>query len=70
MANEEAVIQGIVIPKGTIVNISICSMHYDPEYWPDPDRFDPDRWVQAVDADSSTFNTFSVLHLPKHQGLT
>lgn len=32
-----------VIDKGTSVFIPIFGIHYDPTYYPDPYRFDPDR---------------------------
>ena len=60
MANEEAVIQGITIPKGMVVNLCVYGMHYDPEYWPDPDRFDPERWVQVMDLFVSSLHTISI----------
>lgn len=32
-----------VVRKGDHVYIPIIGIHYDPEIYPDPDRFDPDR---------------------------
>ncbi|XP_066295538.1 cytochrome P450 2U1-like [Branchiostoma lanceolatum] len=35
------------IPKGTQVLPNLYSLHMDPAYWPDPDRFDPERFLDA-----------------------
>ncbi|KAI8487043.1 cytochrome P450 2 sub U member 1 [Branchiostoma belcheri] len=35
------------IPKGTKVLPNLYSLHMDPVYWPDPDRFDPGRFLDA-----------------------
>lgn len=34
----------IVIDKGTRLLIPVHAIHHDPEYYPDPERFDPDRF--------------------------
>lgn len=34
----------IVIEKGTTVFIPVHAIHNDPEYYPNPDRFDPSRF--------------------------
>lgn len=32
------------IPEGTLVFIPTYAIHHDPEYYPEPDRFDPERF--------------------------
>src|SRR5262249_34972946 len=36
---------GYRIPAGTTIFLSQWVMHRDPRYYPDPQRFDPDRWL-------------------------
>jgi len=36
---------GFSIPKGSSVSIMNNVLHRDPEYFPDPEKFDPDRWL-------------------------
>ncbi|XP_019619638.1 PREDICTED: cytochrome P450 2D6-like [Branchiostoma belcheri] len=40
-------VQKYDIPKGTQVVLNLYSIHMDPAYWPDPDRFDPGRFLDA-----------------------
>jgi len=35
---------GPVIPKGHLMGMSPWATHRDGRYWPDPLRFDPERW--------------------------
>jgi len=35
---------GVAIPKGTTVFFAPLMLHRRPDLFPDPDRFDPDRW--------------------------
>uniref|UniRef100_A0A182MV04 Uncharacterized protein n=1 Tax=Anopheles culicifacies TaxID=139723 RepID=A0A182MV04_9DIPT len=34
----------IIIPKGATVSIPIVGLHHDPHFYPDPERFDPERF--------------------------
>ncbi|NXF72909.1 CP3AD protein, partial [Sclerurus mexicanus] len=37
-------INGVIIPKGTVVTIPPYVLHRNPEYWPEPDEFRPERF--------------------------
>lgn len=36
---------GYEFPRGTVVVVSPYTMHYRADVWPEPDRFDPDRFL-------------------------
>lgn len=40
------VADGRVIPKGTSITLSILDIHMDPEIYPNPEKFDPERFSQ------------------------
>jgi cytochrome P450 len=42
---EEVRLGDAVLPAGTEVILSPHTMHHDPAHFPDPERFDPDRWT-------------------------
>ncbi|XP_076416420.1 cytochrome P450 3A2-like isoform X5 [Peromyscus maniculatus bairdii] len=37
-------IGGVFIPKGSLVMVPIYALHHDPEYWPEPEEFHPERF--------------------------
>ncbi|GBM27679.1 Cytochrome P450 3A13 [Araneus ventricosus] len=36
---------GIIISKGTVVSVPVYAMQRDPQFFPNPEMFDPDRWT-------------------------
>lgn len=45
-------VDGRFIPEGTVVGVPAYAIHRNPEYFPQPDTFYPERWM-AVDASES-----------------
>ena len=46
---------GQVVPEGTIIDVPTWSLHRSPDLWPQPDHFNPDRFLgpAALDAERS-----------------
>lgn len=49
-ATTDDVLGGFVLPAGTLVIISPWVRHRDPSAWPEPDVFDPDRFLGGASA--------------------
>lgn len=39
------IVDGHVIPKGVQVGVNIYTLHHNPDYFPDPYIFKPERWL-------------------------
>ncbi|EKM48214.1 uncharacterized protein PHACADRAFT_203097 [Phanerochaete carnosa HHB-10118-sp] len=44
-STEDFTYQGQFIPKGTVVIINAYTMHMDPKRYPEPEKFNPDRYI-------------------------
>ena len=56
-AVDDDVLAGVHVPAGALVIISPWLLHRHPDRWPDPDRFDPDRFLDGT-ADRESFIAF------------
>jgi cytochrome P450 len=54
MATMDLEIAGYQVPRKSIVLLSPYTMHRSPKYWPEPDRFLPERW-ETEDPDRPKF---------------
>lgn len=57
-ALEDTELAGVLIPEGTVVGICVHSVHKNPEDWPEPERFNPERENMDYET-SSSFLSFS-----------
>ncbi|KAM8980380.1 thromboxane-A synthase isoform X1 [Sarcophilus harrisii] len=47
-AAKDCEMMGLCIPAGTIVEIAVGYLHHNPEYWPNPESFIPERFSQEA----------------------
>ena len=54
-------IGNINVKRGTVVNISIIALLFNPKFYEDPEKFDPSRWFEEgrKSTDSFSFIPFS-----------
>ncbi|KAG5325190.1 CP4C1 protein, partial [Pseudoatta argentina] len=45
VCGEDVKLQSYLIPAGTTLHIDINAIHTDPNFWPNPEVFDPDRFL-------------------------
>jgi cytochrome P450 len=57
-STEDVPVGEYVVPANSIVLMSQYVMHRDPRFWPDPERFDPDRWTPEARATRPKFAYF------------
>lgn len=57
-AISDCTVNDVPVPRGTCVFMSQWVMHRDPRYFPDPLRFDPNRWTPAFQRSLPRFTYF------------
>jgi cytochrome P450 len=55
LAAQDLEFQGYALPRGTRVMYSIYLTHHHPDYWPEPSRFDPERFSPQREKDIQPF---------------
>ena len=58
LAMQDHDIAGYHIPAGSLCMLSPYVMHRNPEYFPDPERFDPERWTPEAKDRRPKFSYF------------
>ncbi|MFH4980904.1 hypothetical protein AB6A40_007613 [Gnathostoma spinigerum] len=47
VCQNDTVIKGIPIKKGTIIHVPTFAIHYNEEFYPNPEKFDPERFTST-----------------------
>ncbi|KAI9552449.1 hypothetical protein GHT06_022815 [Daphnia sinensis] len=53
--NKDVIYKGIHIKRGTIVTVPSFALHYDPDNYPEPEKFNPDRWTADNKAERNPY---------------
>lgn len=59
-AMEDVQYGDLKIPKGMLVQAPVHLLHHDPEYWEEPEKFDPERFESKPNLNGITYMPFGV----------
>ncbi|KAB1263435.1 Cytochrome P450 3A12 [Camelus dromedarius] len=48
VCKKDVELNGVLIPKGTTVMVPVFILHHDPELWPEPEEFRPERGLSIL----------------------
>ncbi|XP_014786343.1 cytochrome P450 3A8 [Octopus bimaculoides] len=54
-SKKQITIKDWIIPANISINIPIYALHHSPKYWPDPEKFDPDRFSDEAQKTHTKF---------------
>ncbi|XP_015905340.2 cytochrome P450 3A8 [Parasteatoda tepidariorum] len=57
---------GIILEKDMIVTVPIYALHHDPKYFPDPEKFDPDRFSPEERKKRDSYSYLPFGHGPRN----
>lgn len=57
-ANRDTELMGFRVPKGRYLAVHLWGVHHMPDVWPDPTRFDPDRFAEGRREDKVHRNAY------------
>ena len=41
----DTTINGVFVPKDMLIMIPVLYLHMNPDVWPEPEKFDPERYI-------------------------
>jgi cytochrome P450 len=56
--NEDIPVTGGTLPGGSIIFVSEWVVHHDPRWYPDPERFDPERFAEEAERERPEYAFF------------
>ncbi|CAG0879147.1 unnamed protein product [Darwinula stevensoni] len=69
LATEDTEVASYRFPKGTTFLANMWSFHMDPKFWPDPEKFDPERFLNPDGSIKTKVPSFLPFLLGKRQCL-
>lgn len=52
IASEDYQLGEYHLPKGMIISVPVYSLHHDPNVWPEPEKFNPERYISNSNRNS------------------